>query len=200
MRFAKPLARSILGAVLSSSLAFAGGPFGINAGDRVWENPACRATSGSMYLCAPPPAVDPLFDSFQAVVVIAAADIGACQVMVHGPVLTRRQVREPGNKPMDEAALYLRARYGESFTKYDVVPTDTEMAKPEMWWVSIVGDDRDYRYVWNEDSGYVPVDRVILVAMQYRFVDKGPYVLVTYRFDNADECLNAMQASDGRTP
>jgi hypothetical protein len=153
-----------------------------------------------MYRCDPPPTVEPLFDSYQAVVVIAPAGIGACQLMVHGPVLTRKQQREPGNIPMDETAQYLRGRYGEDFRKYDVTPTDAEMAQPKMWWMSILGDLWDYRYVWTQDSGFAPVENVILVAVQYQFVNEGPYVHVTYRFDNINECRKALEADKGGSP
>lgn len=200
MSMLKPLARVLLGMAAFPSVAFASGPFGINVGDPVWENPACRATSSFTYRCDPLPTIDPLFDSYQAVVITAPAGIGACQIVVHGPVLTRKQQREPGNIPMDDAARYLRGRYGENFKKYDVTPTDKEMAKPEMWWMSILGDYRDYRYVWNQDSGFAQVDHVNLIAMQYRFVDKGPYVLVSYFFDNIDECRKALNSDAGRSP
>ena len=194
----RSLACVFLGLTTCSGTAYASGPFGINMGDRMWENPACRATSSFTYRCDPLPAVEPLFESYQAIVITAPAGIGACQVVVYGPVITRKQQREPGNKPMDEAAQYLRSRYGENFTKFDVIPTDKEMAQPKMWWMSILGDYRDYRYVWNQDSSFVPVDHVALIEMQYRFVDKGPYVLVSYFFDNIDECRKALNADEVR--
>lgn len=198
MSVTKPLARIVLGLAAFSSVALASGPFGINMGDRMWENPACRATSSFTYRCDPLPAVEPLFESYQAIVITAPAGIGACQVVVYGPVITRKQQRETGNKPMDEAAQYLRGRYGENFTKFDVIPTDKEMAQPKMWWMSILGDYRDYRYVWNQDSGFVPVEHVAAIAMQYKFVDEGPYVLVRYFFDNIDECRKALNADEVR--
>lgn len=190
----------LLGATAFASMAFASGPFGISMGDRVWENPACRATSAFTYRCEPLPASEPLFDSYQSIVIIAPAGVGACQIQVRGPVLTRKQQREPGNIPMDEAARYLRTRYGENFKKYDVVPTDTEMAQPKMWWMSLLGDYRDYRYVWNPDSGFAPVDHVALIALQYQFVDEGPYVHVIFRFENGDECRRAVEAQQPTAP
>jgi hypothetical protein len=117
MSVIKPLARIVLGLAAFSSVALASGPFGIKMGDPVWENPACRATSSFTYRCEPLPTIDPLFGSLQAVVITAPAGIGACQVLVHGPVLTRRQQREPGNIAMDDAARYLRSRYGENFER-----------------------------------------------------------------------------------
>ena len=86
----------------------------------------------------------------------------------------------------------------QNFTKFDVIPTDKEMAQPKMWWMSILGDYRDYRYVWNQDSGFVPVEHVAAIAMQYKFVDEGPYVLVRYFFDNIDECRKALNADEVR--
>src|SRR5512147_2468052 len=103
------LAWVLLGVTACSGTASASGPFGINAGDRIWENPACRATSSFTYRCDPLPAVEPLFQSYQAIVITAPAAIGVCQVVVYGPVITRKKQREPGNKPMDEAAQYLRS-------------------------------------------------------------------------------------------
>ena len=200
MTATRSLAWVLLGLTAVSGTASASGPFGINMGDRMWENPACRATSSFTYRCDPLPAVEPLFESYQAIVITAPAGIGACQVVVYGPVITRKQQREPGNKPMDEAAQYLRSRYGENFTKFDVIPTDKEMAQPKMWWMSILGDLRDYRYVWNQDSGFAPVEHVILVAVQYQFVDEGPYVHVTYRFDNVEECRKAVDAEKEGSP
>jgi hypothetical protein len=194
------LAWVLLGLTACSGTASASGPFGINVGDRIWENPACRATSSFTYRCDPLPAVEPLFKSYQAIVITAPAGIGACHVLVYGPVITRKQQREPGNKPMDEAAEYLRSRYGENFTKFDVIPTDKEMAKPEMWWMSILDDSRDYRYVWSQNSGFEPVEHVAAIAMQYRFVDDGPYVLVRYFFDNIDECRKALEANPEGSP
>lgn len=191
----RSLAWVLVGITGCSGMAYGDGPFGINVGDRIWENPACRATSSFTYRCKPPPTVEPLFPSYQLFVVIAPAGVGACQLMVHGPVLTRKQQSGPGNAAMDEAAQYLRSRYGENFRKFDEVPTDEEMAQPKMWWMSILGGLRDYRYVWYADSGFVPVDHVRMVATQYQFVDAGPYVLVTYRFDNVDECRKAVEAA-----
>jgi hypothetical protein len=65
--------------------------------------------------------------------------------------------------------------------------------------MSILGDYRDYRYVWNQDSSFVPVDHVALIEMQYRFVDKGPYVLVSLFFHNMDECRKALNADEVRS-
>ena len=184
----------LLGLAIWSGTASASGPFGINMGDRLWENPACRATSSFTYRCDPLPAAEPLFPSYQAIVITAPAGVGACQIVVHGPVITKKHQHEPGNTFMDEAAQYLRSRYGDKFTKFDVTPADTEMARPEMWWMSLLGDHRDYRYVWSPNSGFEPVDHVTSIAMQYAFVDKGPYVLVRYFFDNVDECRKAVDA------
>ena len=68
-----------------------------------------------------------------------------------------------------------------------------------MWWMSILGDYRDYRYVWNQDPGFVPVDHVALMANKYRFVDQGPYVPVSFYFDNMDECRKALNADEVRS-
>lgn len=135
---------------------------------------------------------------FESYVATSTPETGICQISGLGVTHESDEYGFATKAAFSGLKDALTARYGTS-KNYDFIDTGALWNKPREWGWSVYKKERTLSSYWSADYGSSLPAGVSIIGLNTKAVSSsGPYVTLTYDFDNVDRCYSLMGRDNDR--